>query len=229
MALTDRLYVLEGRLGEWGRATHDLIDKVQALEAALLSRVPEAIDLSPVASRLDIIEAALLSRDDDGGSRQLSEADDAILSEVKTLAGSIATLGEQFAVLEGVVDRHGAGLAESAASHAKELAAMHEALMKINANQLTLAASFDQRRQDDATLLARLESMDADSARSARMLEGLASAVESMYEVTVARHQRRNRFWYWLFGTDDWISASWPSEAKRNADTLKAVRTTSAR
>jgi len=30
----------------------------------------------------------------------------------------------------------------------------------------------------------------------------------------IERYHRRNRFWYWLFGTDDWIGTSWPSQAE---------------
>lgn len=37
---------------------------------------------------------------------------------------------------------------------------------------------------------------------------------QSMNDMMIERYHRRNRFWYWLFGTDDWIGASWPSQAQ---------------
>jgi hypothetical protein len=45
-----------------------------------------------------------------------------------------------------------------------------------------------------------------------------------MHRVTIERYFRRNRFWYWLFGTDDWVAASWPSQSHRIAEELKAVK-----
>ena len=38
------------------------------------------------------------------------------------------------------------------------------------------------------------------------MLENLSLAVERMNTLTIERYYRRNRFWYWLFGTDDWLA-----------------------
>jgi hypothetical protein len=32
-----------------------------------------------------------------------------------------------------------------------------------------------------------------------------------MYRFIIERYHRRHGFWYWLFGTDDWMGASWPS------------------
>jgi hypothetical protein len=44
-----------------------------------------------------------------------------------------------------------------------------------------------------------------------------------MYRATVQRYHRRNRFWYWLFGTDDWIGSSWRSQAANVDRDLHAV------
>jgi hypothetical protein len=41
--------------------------------------------------------------------------------------------------------------------------------------------------------------------------------MDTMNRFVVARYQRRHGFWYWLFGTDDWMGASWP--AKKDSET----------
>ena len=56
------------------------------------------------------------------------------------------------------------------------------------------------------------------------MLENLSLAVERMNTLTIERYYRRNRFWYWLFGTDDWLAASWPSQSARIARELAALK-----
>jgi DNA-binding Lrp family transcriptional regulator len=50
--------------------------------------------------------------------------------------------------------------------------------------------------------------------------------VKSVYDVNVTYGGPilRNRLWYWLFGTDDWVAASWPSQAARiEADRRAAI------
>jgi hypothetical protein len=48
--------------------------------------------------------------------------------------------------------------------------------------------------------------------------------LDRMHKVTVERVWRRNRFWYWLFGTDDWIASSWPTHATRITDDARMVK-----
>jgi hypothetical protein len=72
----------------------------------------------------------------------------------------------------------------------------------------------------------RIEALEREAGRSLFVLEALATRLEGMHRVTVERHHRRNRLWYWLFGTDDWVAASWPSQAARiEADRRAAIGT----
>ena len=109
----------------------------------------------------------------------------------------------------------------SAAKHqayANDLGEVHDALMKLNQNQHTLAGSIDQWRSDAAGDLSvisnRLTNLDRDNERPIETLNALSAHMDSMNTMMIERYHRRNRFWYWLFGTDDWIGASWPSQAK---------------
>jgi hypothetical protein len=89
-------------------------------------------------------------------------------------------------------------------------------LLKLNQNQHTLAGSMDQWRTDSAAdvanILNRLTSIDRDNALPVETLNGLNAHMETMNRLIIERYHRRNRFRYWLFGTDDWIGASWPSQ-----------------
>ena len=113
-------------------------------------------------------------------------------------------------------------------AHNSELKEVHEALVKLNQNQHTLAGSFDEWRNDDAgdlsVIATRIEGLEKQTARPLQLLEGMSVNLDNVNRFTVERYHRRNRFWYWLFGTDDWVAASWPSQAKRIEDERAALR-----
>ncbi|MFA7307304.1 MAG: Clp protease [Hyphomicrobium sp.] len=125
----------------------------------------------------------------------------------------------------GGVERALTGEIETAAAkyqaYANDLSELHDALMKLNQNQHTLAGSMDQWRTDAATdvanILNRIAEVDRDSALPVETLNQINAHMDTMNRFVVARYQRRHGFWYWLFGTDDWMGASWPS--KKDSDT----------
>ncbi|MBS0268767.1 MAG: Clp protease, partial [Proteobacteria bacterium] len=92
---------------------------------------------------------------------------------------------------------------------------VHEALLKVNENQHTLAGSMDQWRTESATdvanILNRLGTIDRDAALPAETIAALNHHMEATNRFIIERYHRRHRFLYWLFGTDDWMGASWPS------------------
>ena len=101
-------------------------------------------------------------------------------------------------------------------AYANDLSEVHEALMKLNQNQHTLAGSMDEWRTDSsvdvANILNRLTSIDRDNSLPVETLNGLNTHMDTMNRLMIERYHRRNRFRYWLFGTDDWIGASWRSQ-----------------
>ena len=105
-------------------------------------------------------------------------------------------------------------------AYANDLSEVHEALMKLNQNQHTLAGSMDEWRADSsvdvANILNRLTSIDRDNALPVETLNGLNTHMDTMNRLIIERYHRRNRFRYWLFGTDDWIGASWRSQRGRD-------------
>ena len=272
--------VIEQRLSEISRSWTVLSDKLQNLELAvrekpsaggvpgdLVERISRAIDLKPIANRLDIIEEALLSgenRNDSnvvdrlkslegeiaralsantastnrmetlvaGFDRQKSDLASAlagpVVERMTALVGS--STSQQAAIGDGLskvgerlnaVERAIAAEIETAAAkhqaYAQDLTEVHDALMKLNQNQHTLAGSIDQWRADAAGDLSvisnRLTNLDRDNERPIETLNAMQVHMDTMNRLMIERYHRRNRFWYWLFGTDDWIGASWPSQA----------------
>ena len=272
--------VIEQRFGDMSRSWSALTDRLQHLELAvrekpsasgvpgdLVERISRAIDLKPIANRLDIIEEALLSGDSRnesdvvdrlkslegeiaralsantastnrmetlvaGFDRQKTDLAGAlavpVIERVTALAGSSAS--QQAAMTDGlskVVDRLNgveravaAEIETAAAKHqayAQDLTEVHDALMKLNQNQHTLAGSIDQWRSDatgDLSVISnRLTNLDRDNERPIETLNAMQVHMDTMNKLMIERYHRRNRFWYWLFGTDDWIGASWPSQA----------------
>lgn len=110
----------------------------------------------------------------------------------------------------------------------QDLSDLHDGLSKVDAGHLSLASTLDAQGQEAtiamSSLLARIESLESASAKPVEMLAALSNTVDKMHKVTVEKYYRRNRFWYWLFGTDDWLAASWPSQSARVAEELKSLK-----
>lgn len=273
---------IEQRLVEMNRSWAILSDRLQGLEIAvrekgpagipadLTERIRNAVDLKPIANRLDIIEEALLSTEPrtdgdvavrlkalEGEIARALSANSANTSRVEALfsnfekkggdaSGALVgpmvervntlvshTQSQQSALNEGfnklgerlnAVEKAIAAEIETAAAkhqaYAQDLSEVHDALMKLNQNQHTLAGSIDQWRTDAAGDLSVISNrvmsfnnLSREGERPSETLNALAAQMDTMNKLMVERYHRRNRFWYWLFGTDDWIGASWPSQA----------------
>lgn len=151
--------------------------------------------------------------------RQQADAGAALEARNRVTQAALATLTERMAALESNLTISLQKSAEEQAVHTAELKEVHEALIKLNTNQHTLAGSIDQWRLDgvgDISVIAnRLDGIEKSSAKPLQMIETLTTSVDNISRATVERYHRRNRFWYWLFGTDDWVTASWPSQAAK--------------
>ena len=143
---------------------------------------------------------------------------------IRALQGTLGTL-------QSSVEGGTAQVLEIQKSYARELGEVHDALMKLNTNQHTLAGAIDQWRLDgqgDLAILGnRIDAVSKEVTKPLQMMETLASNMETMHRFTVERHHRRNRIWYWLFGTDDWVAASWPSQLSRIEEERRRVKSLS--
>ena len=142
------------------------------------------------------------------------------------------TVADKLAERMNAVEQAMAAEIETAAAkhqaYAQDLGEVHDALMKLNQNQHTLAGSIDQWRTeaagDTATISNRLANLDRDNERPIETLNALTAHMDTMNKAMIERYHRRNRFWYWLFGTDDWISKSWPSQTQAIEDERQRLR-----
>lgn len=266
---------------------------IASIENDIRARGHEKYDVTPLANRLEIIEEAVLSRDQEKGLLELSQRLDRLET---TLAGERTRSAESGAVLRGeigqlaqtietyrsqvatavlplndrvsefrsTVEAHQVEAGETLRALAgraasieqliasgqnaarEDLTEVSDAIVKLNANQHTLAGNIELSRNDardglsalhdDVRVSAarltgafeaaspRLAQLENETLRIGGSVDGLSGTVENMYRMTIERYYRRNRFWYWLFGTDDWVAASWPSQSHRIAEDLKAVK-----
>ena len=89
-------------------------------------------------------------------------------------------------------------------------AATHDALIKLNTNQQTLANSFEQLRTDWKAEIGALEQRMKDgSVGSVGGMSTLHAKVDHLQQLLAARQPFWTRFRIWLYGTDDWYAASW--------------------
>lgn len=232
---------LEERISNFERSLETRFDLV---ETALKGAGGEVADLSPLAQRLETIENALLSQDDEasdtlsdkiatrlrGAMSSGAVSSEALGAQVRSVispitkrledlhqtldtrqgvaASALNALSDRIEKLEDSLSRVSSSSYGSGTKLSEDdLAEVHDALMKLNDNQHTLADAVSKWRGDTEDRVATM-----------------STTIERLHKVTVERYHRRNRLWYWLFGTDDWIAESWPSQAARVEEELKAFQ-----
>ncbi len=201
--IADRLDVIEEAvLGHDHRGLGDLADRLSKLDddiGRVLATSPDAGRAEALLGGLDKIDGVSNKLDAHNGS--LTELAVALVDRMSSVERSVA------AEIETAAAKHQA--------YTQDLTEVHEALLKVNENQHTLAGSMDQWRTESATdvanILNRLETIDRDTALPAETIAALNNHMEATNRFIIERYHRRHRFLYWLFGTDDWMGASWPS------------------
>ncbi|MEL6226495.1 MAG: hypothetical protein AAFR01_05680 [Pseudomonadota bacterium] len=122
------------------------------------------------------------------------------------------------------------GLKKSNDDHRNDLTEVHEAMLKLNSNQQTLAQSMDRWRLDvtgDLGVLAqRLEAVEGWSSTTQAVpantnrIDELASKVEVVTRHLERQQAQRSGFLMWLFGTEDWWSDGWRTPEEREESAL---------
>ena len=202
--ISNRLDIIEEAvLGGELRGNADLGDRFAKLEGEVTRALSTSTDDDRMETLLSGIERVDgLSGKLDAHHAEVNQASSVLAERLSAVESAIA------AEIETATAKHQA--------YASDLSELHEALLKLNQNQHTLAGSMDQWRTDSAAdvanILNRLTSIDRDNALPVETLNGLNAHMDTMNRLIIERYHRRNRFRYWLFGTDDWIGASWPSQ-----------------
>lgn len=213
-------------------AGRNLSERVAALSATV-ERQPSEISALTSAPVIEHLNALAVTRD-----AQHAAATDGLAETHRRLAALEDTLNEQSAV-RGKVEELVAAFADAAEtskasytrlteSLSQDVGELHDGIGKVHSDHLALATSMEAGSEDVAAAFAalagRIESLERTAVKPIEMLESLSSMVEKMHKVTVEKYYRRNRFWYWLFGTDDWLAASWPSQSARIAEELRTIK-----
>ena len=260
--LTSRLEIIEeavlSRDGE--KIISDLFERLDRLETTLAGERTRAAEAGAAlrgevgqlaqavgTHRTEIIKSMVPF------DTRIGEVHASIESRYAETAETLRTLSERLTTVERLVTDTLQKVIEGQAAAREDLSEVSDAIVKLNANQHTLAGTIEQSRTDTRETLAGLRSevtslhenfqvtaasltggldalgprfsiIEGETQRIGGAVEGLHGTVENMHRVTIERYYRRNRFWYWLFGTDDWVAASWPSQSHRIAEELKMVK-----
>jgi hypothetical protein len=198
--IADRLKSLEGEIAKALSANTASTSRMESLISGFERQKPDMSGLAgPIVERVSALTSAY-----QGHTAATNDATAKIVERLSAVERALA--GE----IETSAAKHQA--------YAQDLGEVHDALMKLNQNQHTLAGSIDQWRTDAAGDVAmistRLGNLDRDNERPIETLNALTTHMDTMNKMMIERYHRRNRFWYWLFGTDDWIGKSWPSQAE---------------
>lgn len=239
------LQEIHGRLGEIERALQPMKDRLDVIEEAVLTRESEGSLVERLSALGRLLQEERVERTNalttlTGEVKSLAGAmglegangsvhQTALAERLQGLAADLeqhrielgTSLGDRITAIEKALEAQADKVSDSHNAYCEELAEVHEALMKLNTNQHTLAGSIEQLRSDESNELvaikARVGAVQEDGAKRLQMLERLASDVEMLGGT--ARTERRagsarGKFGKWLFGTDDWIKASWTKRVK---------------
>jgi len=202
-------------------------ERLATLAATIDGRLQQAAQ--PLTERLTAVATSFDGRMQ-AATQPLTERLGALDTQMKA---QLAPMVQRLTALEAQLAQSAERTKELQTQHATELKEVHEALLKLNTNQHTLAGSIGQWRLDgvgDVSVIAnRLASIETTITKPNDLLQQLTTNVDNIGRATVERYHRRNRFWYWLFGTDDWLSASWPSQVAAIETERQALRGSGAR
>ncbi|MBK9080326.1 MAG: hypothetical protein IPL91_15110, partial [Hyphomicrobium sp.] len=138
----------------------------------------------------------------------------------------IRSLTDRSAQLETIVKTSTEQLSATTRSDMTEV---HDALLKLGANQQTLAENLEQWRAESEGGLSivsnRLELMERASGAPLQALKQMQSDLANLQQVTLADYdQNRRGIRHWLFGTEDIFSGSWRDETAQIRARLKQLR-----
>ena len=201
-----------------------VVERLSALGRLLQEeRVERTNALAALAADVRALAGALGQSGEEGANASLAERLQVLVADLEQHRIELgSSIGDRIAAIERTLAAHGEKAAETHTAYSEELAEVHEALMKLNVNQHTLAGSLEQWRSNDAgeihLLNARIGAVQEDGAKRLQMLERLSKDMAAMAgTVDDEGEPSRRGFSYWLFGTDDWIKASWQKHIRRKA------------
>lgn len=184
-----------------------LSDRLWAIEQAFgTERSERASAITALSDEITGVRSAVRLAAQNGEQTQAS-----LTEQMQQLASGI---GERIGNIEQVLDAQNQRNNEAHAIYSTELSEVHDALMKISANQHTLAGALDNWRNNDSgeihLINTRIGAVHEDGARRLAAIEKLCADVETLSHLIIDdKSCPRGSFKRWLFGTEDWVKASW--------------------
>lgn len=214
--------LLNGRPVEGGVAAIDpaLTDRLWAIEHALgVERTERVSAVTQLSDEITGVRSAvrLAAQNSEHAQGQIAEQLQQVSAGLEQHRIDLASgVGDRIAGIEQVLDSYDQKSSEAHAAYSAELAEVHDALMKISANQHTLAGAIDNWRNNDSgeihVINTRIGAVHEDGARRLAAIEKLCADVESLSQLVLedrGSQPKRSSFKQWLYGTEDWIRASW--------------------
>ncbi|MCV0368796.1 Clp protease N-terminal domain-containing protein [Filomicrobium sp.] len=243
-AVSARLESVENRIADNRDTGVDLgpiEDRLGEIESAFLSLSSD----TDTATRIDALEATLVAKLSEAEERANAatntqlEARAHVLSVIESSLAGLTTSREaaqalreknaqRLEAIETLLSRQTQPIDDTRQADLLKLDEVHQAIMTLNENQHTLAMAIQAFRSASVehvqAIETRLARIDASNEAPVAQLHRMSQRVDDLHRAALERDHRRNRFWYWLFGTNDWLAASWPNPVKQTEEDLRAIK-----
>jgi hypothetical protein len=193
-------------------------DRLWAIEHALgVERTERTSAVTQLSDEITGVRSAvrLAAQNNEQSTAQLSDHLLQLSAAIELRRNDLpADIGGRIAGIEQALDTFDQKSAETQAVYSAEIAELHDALMKISANQHTLAGALDNWRNNDSgeihLINTRIGAVHEDGAKRLAAIEKLCADVETLSQLVLddRAQPKGSSFKQWLYGTEDWIRAS---------------------
>ena len=242
--ILDRMTGVERQLGTQHGKHVDLAPlqaRLGEIERNIVTRVSQSVDLGPVTDLLSGLEShvaglerTLENRTTETG-RTVSFIGERLRGFEEQIGGQKTDTVDRLGQIERSLTAYAERTVEAGNAHERDLSELHEALVKLNANQQTLAGSLDQWRLDNTGDLSvvsndlglvssRLKAFEDNAQLRDPLLDRLTTQVGAIHNAVGRREIHKSRFRNWLYGTEEWYSASYDTEAWRARQAVDILR-----
>ena len=135
-----------------------------------------------------------------------------------------AGLGDRISDIERWLGGNADRMTAAQAAYSSELNEVHEALVRLGTTQHTLASALDSWHDDEGgeiqLINMRISAVHEGGAQRLAAIDRLSAEVGTLSQLLLDDRARpRGSFRRWLYGTEDWIKASWRKVTTPNPDT----------
>ena len=230
---------LERKIDQLEKTFSLILDRLTGMEQQLANRTDLPADLGPLTELLSGIETriATVERSLDNRAAETGRTVSFVAERLRSFEEKLGApqspqqsqqLTERLTQLERSLSAYAERTVETGTSHERDLTELHEALVKLNTNQQMLASSLDQWRTDTMGDLGvinnHLKAIDEVGQQRQPAIDALVKQVTNVHEQVARREVHKSRFRNWLFGTDEWYTASWDTSGWRRRHGLDAPR-----